>query len=91
MLKQFVITVLLLLFLIVFGTNSVDAQSAYRFKIDVPFPFVLRGQTFPADTYVYRPNRSCQAKYRDTKKGGRPQRLHFVFAPSKLTAVTPAS
>ena len=52
MLKQFVITVLLLLFLIVFGTNIVDAQSAYRFKIDVPFPFVLRGQTFPADTYV---------------------------------------
>ena len=52
MLRQFVITVLLLLFLIVFGANSVDAQSAYRFKVDVPFPFVLRGQTLPAGTYV---------------------------------------
>ena len=52
MLKQFVITVLLLLFLIVFRANSVDAQSAYRFKVDVPFPFVLRGQTLPAGTYV---------------------------------------
>ena len=55
MLKQFVITVLLLLFLIVFGANSVDAQSAYRFKVDVPFPFVLRGQTLPAGTYVIEP------------------------------------
>ena len=52
MLKQFVITVFLLLSLIVFGANSVDAQSAYRFKVDVPFPFVLRGQTLPAGTYV---------------------------------------
>jgi hypothetical protein len=48
MLKQFVVTVLLLLTV----ANSVEAQSAYRFKVDVPFPFVLNGQTFPAGTYV---------------------------------------
>lgn len=48
MLKQFVITGLLLLV----GANSVAAQDAYRFKVDVPFQFVLYGQTLPAGTYV---------------------------------------
>ena len=47
MLRQFVITVLLLI-----STTSVEAQSAYRFKVDVPFPFVLNGQTLPAGAYV---------------------------------------
>jgi hypothetical protein len=37
---------------IALAPTSVEAQSAYRFKIDVPFPFVLRGQTLPAGTYV---------------------------------------
>ena len=48
MLKQFVLTVLLLLVV----ANSVEAQSAYRFKVDVPFQFVLNGQTLPAGKYV---------------------------------------
>jgi hypothetical protein len=52
MLKQFVITVLLLLSLFALVANSVEAQSAYRFKVDVPFQFVLNGQTLPAGTYV---------------------------------------
>ena len=52
MLKQCVVTVLLLLSLIALPANSVDAQSAYRFKVDVPFQFVLNGQTLPAGTYV---------------------------------------
>ena len=48
MLKQLVITVLL----IALVASSVAAQSAYRFKVDVPFQFVLNGQTLPAGTYV---------------------------------------
>src|SRR5262249_46590648 len=52
MLKQCVVTVLLLLSLIALPANSVDAQSAYGFKVDVPFQFVLNGQTLPAGTYV---------------------------------------
>jgi hypothetical protein len=52
MLKQFVITVLLLLSLIALVANSVEAQSAYRLKVDVPFQFVLHGQTLPAGKYV---------------------------------------
>lgn len=52
MLRQFVITVLLLICFIESLPTSVEAQSAYRFKVDVPFPFVLKGQTLPAGTYV---------------------------------------
>ena len=52
MLKQLVVTVLLLLSLIVSRANSVAAQSAYRFRVEVPFQFVLSGQTLPAGTYV---------------------------------------
>lgn len=52
MLKQFVVTVLLLLSVIALGANGVDAQSAYRFNVDVPFQFVLNGKTLPAGTYV---------------------------------------
>src|SRR5215467_9432297 len=48
MLKQFVLTVLLLFVV----ANSVEAQSTYEFKVDVPFQFVLNGQTLPAGTYV---------------------------------------
>ena len=48
MLKQFVITVLVLLVV----ANGVEAQSVYRFKVDVPFQFVLNGRTLPAGTYV---------------------------------------
>lgn len=48
MLKRFVITVLL----IALVTTNVEAQSAYRFKVDVPFQFVLNGQTLSAGTYV---------------------------------------
>ena len=51
MLRQFVITVLLLISFIAL-VPIVAAQSAYRFKVDVPFPFVLNGQTLPAGTYV---------------------------------------
>ena len=52
MLKQFVVTILLLLSVIALGANSLDAQSAYRFKVDVPFQFVLNGKTLPAGVYV---------------------------------------
>lgn len=52
MLKQLVITVLLLISFIALLPNSVEAQSADRFKVDVPFPFVLNGQTLPAGTYA---------------------------------------
>lgn len=52
MLRQFVITVLLLISFIASLPTSVEAQSAYRFKVDVPFQFVLNGQTLPPGTYV---------------------------------------
>ena len=52
MLKRFVITVLLLISVIALVPIGVEAQSAYRFKVEVPFPFVLKGQTLPAGTYV---------------------------------------
>lgn len=48
MLKRFGITVLLLASL----ANVAAAQSAYRFKVEVPFQFVLNGQTLPAGAYV---------------------------------------
>jgi hypothetical protein len=32
--------------------SSVNAQSVDRFKITVPFPFVLNSQTLPAGTYA---------------------------------------
>ena len=49
--RMFVIATLLVLS-VGLTSNSVDAQSAYRFKVDVPFQFVLNGQTLPAGTYV---------------------------------------
>jgi hypothetical protein len=51
MLKQSVIAVAILFFL---GTSeaSVNAQSSHRFKVDVPFQFVLNGQTLTAGKYV---------------------------------------
>ena len=52
MLRQFVITILLLISFIALVPTSVEAQSAYRFKVDVPFPFVLNDQTLPAGSYV---------------------------------------
>ena len=52
MLRQFVITVFLLISFIALVPTSVEAQSAYRFKVDVPFQFVLNGQTLPAGRYV---------------------------------------
>ena len=52
MLKQSLTAVLLLLALITCLANSVNAQSVHRLKINVPFPFILNGQTFPAGRYV---------------------------------------
>ena len=49
MLKQ---SVVLLLTLITPLANTVNAQSVHRFKINVPFSFVLNDQTFPAGRYV---------------------------------------
>src|SRR5262245_55975551 len=43
-------SVVLLLCLITV-TSSVDAQSAHKFKVNVPFAFVLNGQTLPAGEY----------------------------------------
>lgn len=51
MLKQSVGAVVLLIALITPGA-SIRAQSVQRFKIDVPFQFILNGRTLPAGTYV---------------------------------------
>jgi len=45
------ITVVILL-VITSLTRTINAQSVERFKIDVPFPFVLTGHTLPAGRYV---------------------------------------
>ena len=45
-------TVVLLLAFIALVANSIAAQSSHRFKVDVPFEFVLNGQTLPAGEYV---------------------------------------
>jgi len=37
---------------LIFGLAiAASAQSAHRFEIDVPFPFILRGRTLPAGKY----------------------------------------
>lgn len=43
---------ILLLSVVTFAASTLNAQSAHRFKINVPFPFVVNGQTLPAGTYA---------------------------------------
>ena len=45
-------TVVILLAFIALLANSVAAQVSHRFKIDVPFEFVLSGRTLPPGEYV---------------------------------------
>jgi hypothetical protein len=45
-------TVVLLLAFIALAADGVAAQSSHRFKVDVPFEFVLNGRTLPAGEYV---------------------------------------
>jgi hypothetical protein len=42
----------LVLFFLITSVASVNAQDAHRFKVDVPFQFVLNGQTLTAGTYT---------------------------------------
>ena len=51
MLKQSVRAVILF-FSLITCLASVNAQSSHRFKVDVPFQFVLNGQTLTAGKYV---------------------------------------
>jgi hypothetical protein len=51
MLKQSVRAVVLFLSFLT-SVASVNAQSTQRFKVDVPFQFVLNGQTLTAGKYV---------------------------------------
>ena len=51
MLRRYVRAVALLITLTTLLTG-VKAQSAHRFKVNVPFPFVLNGKTLPAGTYL---------------------------------------
>jgi hypothetical protein len=51
MLKQSVSAVVLF-FSLITSVVSVNAQSTHRFKVDVPFQFILNGQTLPAGNYV---------------------------------------
>lgn len=45
-------TAVLLLAFIALVANSVAAQSLHTFKVEVPFEFVVNGQTLPAGEYV---------------------------------------
>ena len=51
MLKQYVRAVVLF-FSLVTSVGSVNAQSTQRFKVDVPFQFILNGQTLTAGKYL---------------------------------------
>jgi hypothetical protein len=51
MLKQSVRAVILF-FSLITSVVSANAQSTHRFKVDVPFQFILNGQTLPAGNYV---------------------------------------
>ena len=51
MLKQSVRAVVLF-FSLITSVASVNAQSSHRFKVEVPFQFVLNGQTLPSGKYV---------------------------------------
>jgi hypothetical protein len=51
MLKQSVRAVILF-FSLIMSVVSANAQSTHRFKVDVPFQFILNGQTLPAGNYV---------------------------------------
>ena len=51
MLKQSVRAVILF-FSLITSVVIVNAQSTHRFKVDVPFQFILNGQTLPAGNYV---------------------------------------
>ena len=51
MLKQSV-RVVVLCFSLITSVVSVNAQSTHRFKVDVPFQFILNGQTLTAGKYV---------------------------------------
>ena len=51
MLKQSVRAVVLF-FSLITAVASVNAQSTQRFKVDVPFQFILNGQTLTAGTYT---------------------------------------
>ena len=52
MLKQSITAVLLLFSFTTFLPHSVAAQSVQRFKINVPFSFVLNDKTLPPGRYV---------------------------------------
>ena len=51
MLKQSVRAVILF-FSLIMSVVSANAQSTHRFKVDVPFQFILNCQTLPAGNYV---------------------------------------
>ena len=68
MLKQSVGTIILLLSVIALLANSVDAQSAHRFKVDVPFEFVINDQTLPAGSYVVERTDSTRPNILTLKK-----------------------
>jgi hypothetical protein len=51
MLKQSVRAVILF-FSLIMSVVSANAQSTHRFKVDVPFQFILNGQMLPAGNYV---------------------------------------
>jgi hypothetical protein len=46
------VRVVVLFFSLITSVASVNAQSIQRFKVDVPFQFILNGQTLTAGKYV---------------------------------------
>ena len=49
--KRFVTGIIGLACLSVFAVRAVRAQSAHSFDVEIPFPFVLGGQSLPAGKY----------------------------------------
>jgi hypothetical protein len=69
MLKQSVRAVILF-FALITCLASVNAQSNHRFKVDVPFQFVLNGQTLTAGKYVVERTDAAQPNIVTIKRAG---------------------
>jgi hypothetical protein len=69
MLKQSVGAVVLF-FSLITSMASVNAQSIQRFKVDVPFQFILNGQTLTAGNYVVERTDAANPNIITLKKAG---------------------
>lgn len=91
MLKHSVRT-FILFFSLIAAVASVNAQSAQRFEVDVPFQFVLNGQTLTAGTYTIERTDAAKPNIITLKKvDGRMVRLVLTQRVEKDSPSTASS